>query len=144
MSASSIIQAQETGEKNKVGTDVSPSVDRGGVENALLEVEAQIRAQETAHAQAIARLTQVRDTLRNALDPEGRMKELITALDLERQYHEECLATLKDFGFLGENNQPPSFENVSHAFSLSELEAASRFQSPKLLVVPNVSFASAV
>ena len=100
-SSATIQEAEKKDEvKDEVKTDTAPTVDRGGFENALLVVEEQIRAQEAAHAEAIARLTQVRDTLRNALDPEGRMKELISALDLERQYHLECLATLKHFLFL--------------------------------------------
>ena len=136
----STVQAAEN--KSDVEVVTSPSVDRDGVELALQAVEAQISAQEDAHKTAIARLTLIRDSLRTALDPEGRVKELITALDLERQFHEECLATLRHFGFTNGGDALPSFDTVSHSFKLAELEAASRFQSPKL--VPKVPFAAAV
>jgi len=90
-----------------------------------------------------------RKTVSKTPDPAIKA-ELIKKLNLEVQYS-ECFDTLKHYGFLTENGKarkgdikPPSFEKVMSAFRPEELEIASRFQKPTLLLIPETSFASKV
>jgi len=79
------------------------------------------------------------------------MKEkLIKQFNLDVQ-HTERLSTLKHYGFLNENGesregdvQPPAFEKAMSAFKPEELEIASYFQKPVLLLIPETSFAAKV
>ncbi len=69
--------------------------------------------------------------------------ELIKKLDLEPQYSER-LKTLKYYGFLSQakkcNIRVPSFEEIMNTLKPNELEIASHFQKPTLLLIPEVSF----
>jgi len=76
--------------------------------------------------------------------------ELIKGLNLEAQYG-ECLSTLKHYGFLAENGevkegdvQPPTLEKTISIFKPEELEIASHFQKPVLLLIPETSFTAKV
>ena len=78
------------------------------------------------------------------------MLEIIHRLDLEAQYGER-LNTLKHYGFLAESGearegdiQPPTFEKAMSAFTPQELEIASYFQKPTLLLIPETSFAAKI
>lgn len=78
------------------------------------------------------------------------MPELIRQLNLEAQFGER-FNTLKHYGFLTENGeakegdiQSPSFEKAMSAFKPEELEIASNFQKPTLLLIPETSFEAKV
>jgi hypothetical protein len=76
--------------------------------------------------------------------------ELIEKLNLAGQWN-GCLDTLADYGFttdLGEakegNADGPSYDEVISSFSYEELEIASHFQQPTLLLIPENSFAAKI
>jgi hypothetical protein len=88
---------------------------------------------------------QVAQTLETA-HKSARMAELVRKLELEAQYGAR-LDTLKHYGFLNESGeakkgdiQKPSFEKAMSTFKPEELEVASHFQEPTLLLVPETSF----
>ena len=69
---------------------------------------------------------------------------LAKKLNLDEQYSER-LTTLKEFGFLKEDKvKTPSFEEAMSTFKPEELEIASHFQKPTLLLVPENSFETKV
>ncbi len=76
--------------------------------------------------------------------------ELVKKPELETQYGER-LDTLKHYGFLTESGEVkegdvacPFFEKAMSTFKPEELEIASHFQKPTLLLIPETSFAAKV
>ena len=76
------------------------------------------------------------------------LKELLPRID---QQFEDRLDTLKQFGFLTEDGKakegdvrPPSFEKAMNTFTPEELEIASHFQRPILLLIPETSLEAKV
>ncbi len=76
--------------------------------------------------------------------------ELVKKLNLETQYGKR-LDTLKHYGFLNESGKvkegdiaQPSFEKAMGTFKPEELEIASNFQKPTLLLIPETSFKAKV
>jgi len=74
----------------------------------------------------------------------------VKKLKLKSQYSER-LITLQHYGFLAEAGKSkegdvtvPSYEKAMSTFKPEELEIASRFQKPVLLLVPETSFAAKV
>jgi len=78
------------------------------------------------------------------------IKRAVFVKKLELQY-DERLETLKHYGFLSESGEakegdipPPSIEKAMSTFKLEELEIASHFQKPMLLLIPETSFAAKI
>lgn len=76
--------------------------------------------------------------------------ELVKKLDLEAQYGKK-FDTLKHYGFLTESGetkegdvQLPTFEKAMSTFKPEEMEIASYYQKPTLLLIPETSFAAKV
>ena len=71
----------------------------------------------------------------------ANIPEFVRKLNLEAQYVER-IETLEHYSFLTENGeakegdvQPPSFKKAMSTFKLEELEIASHFQKPTLLLL---------
>lgn len=104
-------------------------------------VSSSIEAESSALVDA-----QTRPKLQEALETHD---EAAYRMKLQEQY-DERLNTLKHYGFLREKpdsegpTDTPSFAQTMQSFSPEELEVASHFQKPVLLLIPETSFASKV
>ncbi|MBU1092749.1 hypothetical protein KJ836_03740 [Patescibacteria group bacterium] len=98
--------------------------------------------------------TEERPKVKEALEAkEGKpvdAAELVNKLELEAQYSER-LNTLKHYGFLDESGEAkegnvkvPTYEEAMATFKPEELEIASNFQKPTLLLIPETSFEAKV
>ena len=93
--------------------------------------------------------TDVEDALESTAEP-ADSAEPVKELELETQYGER-LNTLKHYGFLDEQGEAkegdikaPTYEEAMATLKPEELEIASRFQKPTLLLIPETSFAAKV
>ena len=93
---------------------------------------------------------ELKEVLEGEKDKPANSAELIKKLELEAQYGER-LNTLKHYGFLSEKGEvkegevkAPTYEEAMATFKPEELEIASRFQKPTLLLIPETSFAAKV
>ena len=115
------------------------------------EIESYIREHLEAVQQKLANNEPVYDEdLEFIKEARLMIKRAVFVKKLEPQY-DERLETLKYYGFLDKNGKakkgdvpPPSVEKAMSAFKPEELEIASSFQKPTLLLIPETSFAAKV
>jgi len=115
------------------------------------EIESYIREHLEAVQQKLANNEPVYDEdLEFIKEARLMIKRAVFVKKLEPQY-DERLETLKHYGFLDKNGKakkgdvpPPSVEKAMSAFKPEELEIASSFQKPTLLLIPETSFAAKV
>jgi len=132
-----ISEIQDEAKKNKV--QLTP------------EIQAYIREHLEAVQQKLANREPVYDEdLEFIKEARSWIKRAVFVKKLELQY-DERLETLKHYGFLSESGKakkgdvpPPSIEKAMGTFKPEELEIASHFQKPMLLLVPETSFAAKI